>query len=185
VTVEAPEGAFSRQEPIGRTLSPLPPLLPRMRRQRPRMVQRRGRAQRGVAPRLVQRASGRIAPQLLQHCYTGNKELPFQASPVERFVFENWCARQESNLLPCGPETRSDHLAGHHLYSNEWCPASGFAAICQARCYIRCYSLGAKMRFAHSRTGVQGCQSPTVGQPVARDKVVVSTAYRNLLSKFR
>ena len=29
--------------------------------------------------------------------------LPRKASLLP-FVFEKWCARQESNLLPCGPE---------------------------------------------------------------------------------
>ena len=39
-------------------------------------------------------------------------------NPLEvGFVFKEWCARQESNLLPCGPETRSDHLAGLDLNS--------------------------------------------------------------------
>ena len=55
-------------------------------------------------------------------------------------VFKKWCARQESNLLPCGPETRFYHLEGLNLYSNQWCPVSSFGVLSQARCYIRCYS---------------------------------------------
>jgi len=62
------------------------------------------------------------------------------AGPEGCFVFRKWCcARQESNLLPCGPEPDQAPLRSHSPYSNQYCPVSSFGALLQARCYNRCY----------------------------------------------